>query len=105
MPSTKVINFIDLLIFHLVFNKDFLASSGVLECLIIFIILSMFSTDTDKPIKICALSSAFLRSNLVFLITTSSLKDKKLDRNYFKLQVFGFPSTIASVLNPKELSI
>ena len=52
-------SFNDLLIFHLVFKIDFFASSGVLDDLIIFITLSKFSTDTDKPIKICALSSAF----------------------------------------------
>ena len=61
LPSTREINFWDLLIFHLVFNIACLASSGVLDDLIIFIILSKFSTDTDKPIKICALSSAFWR--------------------------------------------
>jgi len=52
LSSTKEINFKDLLIFHLVANKDFLASSGVFDDLIIFIILSKFSTDTDRPIKI-----------------------------------------------------
>ena len=69
------------------------------------IILSKFSTDTDKPINIWALSSAFCRSNFVFFITTSSLNDKKFDKNSFKLHVWGFPSTIARVLNPNELSI
>ena len=48
---------------------------------------------------------SFLKSNLVFLITTSSLKDKKFDKKSFKLQVLGLPSTIANVLKPKELSI
>ena len=86
-------------------NKDFFASSGVFDDLIIFMILSKFSTDTERPINIWALSSAFLRSNLVFLITTSSRNIKKLVKNSFKLQIFGFPSTIASVLKPKELSI
>ena len=43
----------------IIFKTDFFASSGVLEDLIIFIILSRFSTETDKPIKIWALSSAF----------------------------------------------
>ena len=52
LSSTKEINFNDLLIFHLVFNKYFFASSGVLDDLIIFIILSKFSTETDKPINI-----------------------------------------------------
>jgi len=53
----------------------------------------------------CALSSAFCKSNFVFLITTSSLKVRKFSKNSFKLQVLGFPSTIAKVLKPKELSI
>ena len=92
-------------IFHFVFNIDCLASSGVFDVRIILIILSKFSTDTDNPNKICALSSAFCRSKLVFFITTSSLKDKKFVRKSFKLQVLGFPSTIAKVLKPNELSI
>ena len=71
----------------------------------IFIILSKFSTATDKPISICALSSAFCKSNFVFFITTSSLKDKKFVKNFLRSQVSGFPSTIANVLKPKELSI
>ena len=105
LPSTNEISFWVLFIFHLVFNIDCLASSGVLEERIILIILSKFSTETDNPNNIWALSSAFWRSNLVFLITTSSLKDKKLVKKSFKLQVFGFPSTIAKVLKPNELSI
>ena len=105
MPSTNDINFCDLLIFHLVFNIDTFASSGVFEDLIILIILSKFSTETDKPIKIWARSSAFCKSNLVFLITTSSLKDKKFDKKSLSVHVLGLPSTIAKVLNPKELSI
>jgi hypothetical protein len=72
-----------------------LASSGVFDERIILIILSKFSTDTDNPNRICALSSAFCRSNLVFFMTTSSLKDKKFVRKSFKLQVLGLPSTIA----------
>ena len=71
----------------------------------ILIILSKFSTDTERPIKICALSSAFFKSNFVFFITTSSRKVKKLVKKSFKLHVLGLPSTIANVLNPKELSI
>ena len=73
--STKEINFWDLFIFHFLDKIDFFASSGVLDDLIIFIISSKFSTETDKPINIWALSSAFFKSNLVFLITTSSLND------------------------------
>ena len=103
--STSEINFFDLLIFHLVCKRDFFASSGFFDDLIILITLSKFSTDTDRPIKICARSSAFCKSNFVFLTTTSSLKDKKFDKKSFKLQVSGLPSTIASVLNPNELSI
>ena len=72
---------------------------------IIFIILSRFSTDTDNPINMFARSSAFLRSNLVFLITISSLKVKKFVKKSFSVQVCGFPSTIAKVLKPNELSI
>ena len=82
-----------------------MASSGVFDERITLIILSKFSTDTESPINICALSSAFLRSNFVFLITTSSLNLRKFSRKSFKLHVFGFPLTIAKVLNPKELSI
>ena len=95
----------DLFIFHLVLRIDFFASSGVFEDRIIFIILSKFSTATDKPINICALSSALFKSNFVFLITTSSLKFKKLLKKSLRLQVCGLPSTIAKVLKPKELSI
>ena len=84
---------------------DFFASSGVFDDLIILIILSRFSTETDRPNKMCALSSAFFKSNLVFFITTSSLKVKKFDKKSFKLHNSGFPLTIASVLKPKELSI
>ena len=101
----SLINFVDLLIFHFVFNSIFFASSGFLELLIILITLSIFSTDTDKPIKIWALSSAFFKSNFVLLITTSSLNERKFSKNSFKLQVLGFLSTIANVLKLKELSI
>ena len=67
--------------------------------------LSKFSTDTDKPIRMWALSSAFFKSNFVLLITVSSLNFKKFSKNSLRLQVFGLLSTIAKVLNPKELSI
>ena len=67
--------------------------------------LSRFSTDTESPINMWALSSAFCNSNLVFFITTSSLNVKKFVKKSFKLQVTGFPSTIAKVLKPNELSI
>ena len=89
----------------MILSNNFFASSGFLEDLIILIILSKFSTDTDNPINIWALSSAFFKSNFVFLITTSSRKVKKFVKKSFKLHVFGFPSTIAKVLKPKELSI
>ena len=105
MFSIKFIIFNDLFIFHLILRSELFASSGFFDDLIIFITLSKFSTDTDKPINICALSSALFKSNFVFLITTLSLKFKKWDKKSFKLHVIGFPSTIAKVLKPKELSI
>ena len=92
-------------IFHFVFNSEFLASSGFLDCLIIFITLSIFSTLTDNPIKIWTRSSAFFKSYLVFFITTSSRNFKKFSKKSFKLQVFGLLSTIAKVLKPNELSM
>ena len=67
--------------------------------------LSIFSTLTDNPNKMWTLSSAFLRSNLVLFITTSSLNFKKFSKKSFKLQVFGLLSTIAKVLKPNELSM
>ena len=99
------INFDDLVNFHFVFNSIFFASSGFLDDLIIFMTLSKFSTLIERPRRICALSSDFFKSYFVFFITTSSLNFKKLSKNSFKLQVFGFLSTIANVLNPNELSI
>ena len=98
-------NFEVLFIFHLIFSKEFFASSGVLDVLIIFITLSKFSIDTERPINVWALSSAFFKSYLVLLMTTSSLKDKKFSRKSFNEQVWGLFLTIANVLNPKELSI
>ena len=83
----------------------FFSSEGVLEFLIIFITLSKFSTETESPINIWALSSAFFSSNFVFLITTSSLNFKKFSMKSLRLQVFGLLSTIANVLKPNELSI
>ena len=68
-------------------------------------VLSIFSTDKDRPIKTCALSSAFFRSNFVFLITTSSRNLRKFSKKSFKLQVLGLLLTIAKVLKPKELSM
>ena len=103
--SISLINFWDLLIFHLIFNNLIFASSGFLDDLIIFITLSKFSTLTISPINVCAFSSALFRSNFVFLITTSSLNFKKFSKKSLRLQFFGFLSTIANVLKPKELSI
>ena len=103
--STNFISLEDLFIFHVVFKSNVLASSGFLEDLIILITLSIFSTLTDNPNKICTLSSAFLRSNFVLLITTSSLNFKKFSKKSLRLQVFGFWSTIAKELKPKEVSI
>ena len=84
------------------FKREFFACYGFLDERIILITLSIFSTETDKPINMWALSSAFLRSNFVFLTTTSSLKFKKDSKKSFRLQFFGFLSTIANVLKLKE---
>ena len=65
----------------------------------------MFSTLTDNPTSIWALSSAFCKSYLVFLITTSSLNFKKFSKKSFSPHVLGLLSTIARLLNPNELSI
>ena len=92
------------MIFHFISNNFFLASSGSFEFLIIFITLSKFSTLTDNPINMGPILS-FFKSNLVFLITTSSRNFKKFSKKSFRLQFLGLLSTIASVLNPKELSI
>ena len=62
----------------------------------------MFSTDTEIPKKICTFSRAFFRSNLIFLVNVISLKFTNSDINSFKFNIFGFPSTIANVLNPNE---
>ena len=83
----------------------FLLHLGVFDERIILITLSKFSTEIDKPINICALSSAFFKSNLVFLITTSSLNFKNCSKNSLRLHVLGLLLTIANVLKPKELSI
>ena len=79
-----------------------MAISGFFEFLIILIILSIFSTATERPINICALSSAFFKLNFVFLVTTSSLNFKKDSKKSFKLQFLGFLSTMAKVLKLNE---
>ena len=66
------------------------------------IIASILSTAVAIPINICALSSVFLRSNLILLSTVFSLKETNCEMNSFRLSIFGFPSTIAKVLKPKE---
>ena len=76
-----------------------------LEFLIIFIISSIFSTATAKPIRICARSSAFFKSNLTLFITVSSLNFKNSVINSFKFNIFGLLFTIANVLKPNEVSI
>ena len=65
----------------------------------------MFSTAVAIPIKICALSSAFFKSNFTLLITVSSLNFKNSEINSFKFKILGLLFTIANVLNPKELSM
>ena len=74
------------------------------ELFIILITESIFSTDTEIPNKICALSRALLKSNFIFFVKVFSLKLTNSDINSFKFNIFGFPSTIASVLKPNELS-
>ena len=103
--SISLISFKDLFVDQVFLRSLPFASSGVLELRMIFIILSRLSILTDKPINICALSSAFFKSYFVLLVITSSLKTKKFSKKSFRLHVFGFLFTIASVLNPKELSI
>ena len=76
-----------------------------LEFLIIFIVSSIFSTAVDIPINICALLSVFFKSNFTLLMTVSSLNFKNSEINSFKFKILGLLSTIARVLNPKELSI
>ena len=44
-------------------------------------------------------------SDNIYANLKKCLNDKKLERNSFKVHVFGFPSTMAKVLKPKELSI
>ena len=53
----------------------------------------------------CALSSAFFKSNLTLFKTVSSRNFKNSEINSFKFKILGLLSTIARVLNPKELSI
>ena len=52
-----------------------------------------------------ALSSAFCKSNFIFLVKVSSLNLTNSEINSFKLKIFGLLSTIARVLKPKELSM
>ena len=86
-------------------NKFFLASSLFFEFLIILITASIFSTAVASPIKICALSSAFFKSNFTLLRTVVSLNFINSEINSFKLSNFGLLSTNAKELKPKELSI
>ena len=67
--------------------------------------LSIFSTLTDKPSKTWTRSSAFFKSYLVFLITTSSLNFKKFSKKSFNEHVLGLLSTIANELKPNEVSM
>ena len=93
------------LIFHFFERRFFSAMSASLEFLIILITSSIFSTAVARPINICAFSSAFFKSNLILFVTVSSLNLKNSEINSFKFKILGLFSTIASVLNPKELSI
>ena len=82
-----------------------MAISVSFEFLIILIISSIFSTAVAKPINICALSSAFFKSNFTLLITVSSLNLINSEINSFKFKIFGLLFTIAKVLKPNELSM
>ena len=66
---------------------------------------SIFSTDTEIPNKIWALSRALSKSNFIFFVRVFSLKLTNSDINSFKFNIFGFPLTIANVLKPNELSM
>jgi len=56
------------------------------------------------PSKICTFSKALFRSNFIFLVKVFSLKFTNSDINSFKFNILGFPSTIANVLKPNEVS-
>ena len=64
--------------------------------------VSIFSTDTEIPSKICAFSKALFNSNFIFFVNVFSLKFTNSDINSFKFNIFGLPSTIANVLKPKD---
>ena len=80
------------------------AISIVFEFLITFIAVSIFSTATEMPNNKCAFSWALFKSNFIFLVKVFSLKFTNSDINSLKFNIFGFPSTIAKVLKPKEVS-
>ena len=103
--SIKLINLILFFIFHFLDRRFFLADSVSFDFFIIFIISSIFSTAVANPINICALSSAFFKSNLILLITVFSLNFKNSEINSFKFKILGLLFTIANVLKPKELSM
>ena len=86
--------------FHFFDIRFFLAISVSLDFFIILIISSIFSTAVARPNKICALSSAFFKSNLTLFKTVSSLNFKNSDMNSFKFKILGLLFTIARVLNP-----
>ena len=81
--------------------KDCLAVWGSLLFLIVSTILSIFFRAILRPSKICALASAFFRSNSVLFTTTSNLKDMNTSKSSFKDITFGVPSTRASKIIPK----
>ena len=82
--------------------KFFLASSALEDFLIISITLSILSDAIIRPSRIWALSSAFFRSNLVRLTTTSCLWSTKYLIISFRLRSFGLPLTRAMLLTLKE---
>ena len=80
-----------------------LASSGLFEPLIKAITSSILSEAIIKPSNICALSSAFLSSNLDLLITTSCRWSTKWTIKSFKFKTTGLPFTKAMLLTENEV--
>ena len=87
------------------FNKLFFADSIFFEFFIILITVSIFSTATEIPNKICAFSKALFKSNLILFVNVISLKSTNSDINSFKLSILGLPLTMAKVLKPNDDSI
>ena len=61
----------------------------------------MLALATTKPNNTCALSLALLRSNIVLLVTTSSLKSIKAANISFRFICSGLPLFKASIFELK----